>query len=72
MADVTIEQPCQMCGSKTKVTMTEAQLTELRAPRRHGRFIQDILYTHPPEVRELFVSGTCPKCWEKMFPKELE
>ena len=37
-----------------------------------SRNIQDIFPNLEPEYRELFVSGICPKCWDKMFGEENE
>jgi hypothetical protein len=39
---------------------------------RDGAFIQDALNYLPANQRELFQSGTCAKCWDKMFPEDFE
>ena len=50
--------------------MTESQFNELMSP--HRRHIQDIIPELAPEMRELFISGMCPKCWDKLFSFENE
>lgn len=37
-----------------------------------SRNIQDTLPNLEPEYRELFISGICPKCWDKMIGDEDE
>jgi len=34
---------------------------------RSGTMIQDAMPDLSPDIREMFISGTCPKCWEDMF-----
>ena len=50
--------------------MTESQFNELMSP--HRRHIQDIIPELAPEMRELFISGMCPKFWDKLFSFEDE
>ena len=33
-------------------------------------YIQNIFPEISPSLRELFISGICPDCWLKIFPKE--
>lgn len=33
-------------------------------------YIQNIFPEISPGLRELFISGICPDCWSKIFPKE--
>lgn len=33
-------------------------------------YIQDAMPELSPDEREMLISGVCPKCWDKMFPKE--
>ena len=35
-----------------------------------SRPIQDILSNMDPSYREMFISGICPKCWNKMFGED--
>lgn len=34
---------------------------------QEGELIQVCFPDMAPEVREQFITGTCPKCWEEMF-----
>jgi hypothetical protein len=34
---------------------------------RAGAFVQEAFPEVPKEYREMFISGTCPECWERMF-----
>lgn len=35
---------------------------------KSGAFIQDVMPYLSEEERELFISGVCPTCWDKLFP----
>ena len=65
MAQVEVIINCTMCGKPQTVRMRDTEYAQLQGPRR--KHIQDILPYHRPEERELFVSGTCSKCWDRMF-----
>ena len=65
---VKINVPCCFCNTNYEIEMTQAQLNELLSP--HRRHIQDIIPELAPEKRELFISGMCPKCWDKLFSFE--
>jgi hypothetical protein len=39
---------------------------------RAGALVQDAFPEVPKEYREMFISGTCPKCWDDMFNNEDE
>ena len=67
---INVNVPCSFCGSKHIIEMTMAQFNELQSP--HRRYIQDIIPELAPEMRELFISGMCPKCWDKLFSFEDE
>jgi hypothetical protein len=34
---------------------------------RQGAMIQDAMPELSADLREMFISGTCPKCWDDMF-----
>ena len=67
---ISITVPCGFCNAKYAIEMTTAQFNELQSP--HRRHIQDIMPKLAPEMRELFISGMCLKCWNKMFEFEDE
>ena len=67
---INVTVPCRFCNAKYTIEMATAQFNELQSPNR--RHIQDIIPELAPEMRELFISGMCPKCWDKLFSFENE
>lgn len=67
---INVNVPCSFCNAKYAIEMTMAQFNELQSP--HRRHIQDIIPELAPEMRELFISGMCPNCWDKLFGFEDE
>ncbi len=65
---ISVTVPCSFCDSEYVIEMTMTQFIELQSP--HRRHIQDIIPELAPEMRELFISGMCPKCWDKLFSFE--
>ncbi len=59
------ETQCPICGDVTEHTITEDEYTQLVHPKRPK--MQDIFPKMKPEIREQFISGICPDCWEEMF-----
>jgi hypothetical protein len=55
---------CVWCGKYYAVPMTQEQY---RMIEDRTACIQNILPDHSPGERELFISGTCDKCWDDMF-----
>ena len=39
---------------------------------QQGELIQNALPELDADQRELLISGTCPTCWDEMFPSEEE
>lgn len=62
---ITLLVTCDDCGEPQRIRVTTEQAAELGNPNR--RKIQEILPDIPPELRELFMTGICPKCWKKIF-----
>jgi hypothetical protein len=60
--------PCLGCGQSATFTMTEDQFNRYTA----GEHVQRIFPDWPPEDREMLISGTCPPCWEEMWPDDDE
>lgn len=60
-----IIKTCVMCGAEVEIVVTDEQATELQS--RNRRHIQDILPTHSPGEREMFISGICSKCFDNFF-----
>ena len=67
---LSVNVPCSFCNAEYIIEMTVSQFNELQSP--HRRHIQDIIPELAPEMRELFISGMCPKCWDKLFSFENE
>ena len=62
---INVTVPCNFCHTEYSIQMTQSQFNELQSP--HRRYIQDIIPELAPEMRELFISVMCPKCWDKLF-----
>ena len=56
---------CIQCGDTYVFNGVNEDEVENRS-----RPIQDILSNMDPSYREMFISGICPKCWNKMFGEE--
>ena len=41
-----------------------------RRRRQRGELIQEALPELSADQRELLISGTCPKCWDELFPPD--
>lgn len=55
---------CRLCGD-----IQTLQLSYDGEKRwRSGELIQDALPELTVDERELLISGTCEKCWNKLFP----
>lgn len=63
---------CRMCNEFSHIPMTEEQEAELNKPRAERMFMQDIFPELSVGDRELLISGTCSKCWDKLFPEDDE
>ena len=60
--------PCRCCQ---KVTDLQVDLEKFVAWQQ-GELIQNALPELDADQRELLISGTCPTCWDEMFPSEEE
>lgn len=59
-----IETPsCNYCQKKGSVALTAAEIADLEA----GAAIQDAAPRLARDVREQFISGFHPACWEELF-----
>jgi len=59
---------CDLCGEEKSVTVPGLGLFKLRG----GEYIQNAFPDLSGDEREFLLSGTCGKCWDKMFPEEEE
>ncbi|MGO1598443.1 MAG: hypothetical protein ACTHYR_04315 [Brachybacterium sp.] len=55
--------PCMHCGCYGSIALTPEQHDLLEG----GAFIQDAAPELSDPVREQFISGTHPKCWDSLF-----
>ena len=68
--DFAVDLECRFCGGKTKVLVAVEDFIEFWMPNR--RKIQDLFPYLTNAERELFISGTCEECFNKMFPTDEE
>ena len=62
---------CRICNTVHEIEMTEEQNQDIKDGRKLiQRILPDPLYTS--QDRELFISGFCDVCWDKVFPPEEE
>lgn len=54
---------CQWCHTKVEHPVNLEHLENWR----QGDWIQDAMPELSPGIRELFISGTCDKCYEEIF-----
>ena len=59
---------CRMCGEEHILTVTEEQFHNWQ----RGMKVQDAFPNMPAADRELLISRTCSKCWDKLFPEDEE
>ena len=58
------------CAGCRQFYALKVKRTDYDRLSRRTEFIQDIFPYLAPPMRELLISGTCPKCWKKMFGAE--
>ena len=64
-----IESPaCMHCNETTMIEITAPQLWAMN----NGAHAQEVLPDTPAEIRERFISGTCPTCWNRIFGTDEE
>ena len=56
---------CHVCDTQHSLMVTEESYQEFIKPNR--KHIQDIFPYLTADERELLISHTCKKCWDKMF-----
>ena len=60
--------PCLGCGASATFVMTGAQFFRYQS----GEHVQHVFPDWSDDDREMLISGTCPTCFEEMFPEEEE
>lgn len=61
----TIDIRCPLCGGISSVELTDEQYKAVK--NRGSKRIQDVAPDLSPDVRELFISGICSRCWDELF-----
>ena len=64
--DDEIQFICPMCNKAQILKVDPEDLEKYLS----GALVQDAFPNLSPEDRELFVTGICPDCWNKMFGGE--
>lgn len=59
--------PCPMCGDTIQIEVPSDGFTAWKCL---GVPIQVAMPSLTVDQRERLISGTCPVCWDKMFPEE--
>lgn len=54
---------CKVCKNPWTVDVTEKQIRAWE----DGELIQNAMPDVPLELRELFITGICPICWDEMM-----
>jgi hypothetical protein len=57
---------CQWCGTFHYVEVFREDWLKYQ----EGAFVQDAFPYMAREIREMFVSNTCPECWKRIFAKK--
>lgn len=60
---VCLEIACTCCGIEHLIGTSLTGYMSWRS----GAFVQEAFREVPKEYREMFISGTCPECWDRMF-----
>ena len=61
---------CAHCGKPGYVEMTRQQYDAGREKLGQGAYFADAFPFLNLDLVEMFISGTHPECWKKMFPEE--
>ena len=68
---IKVTEQCMCCGAVVPLLVYEEDYNEFKyTPRNQRRNVQDIFPYLTNEDREMFLSHTCPTCWNDMFPDE--
>lgn len=68
MNKIKYEVQCDLCGKTHVLDVYAKDLDEYYdTPRNERRHVQDIFHYLTPDERELIMSHTCSKCWERMI-----
>lgn len=63
MNTINIKTTCPLCKKETVITVNEDDYKKYQ----NGELIQKCFPDMAPEIREMLITGICPKCWDKLF-----
>lgn len=61
-----LTKTCFKCGRKFEIEVTKEEFQKYL----NGELIQNAFPKMDPGLRELFISGICPDCWNMIFDVE--
>lgn len=69
-----INAQCTRCQRIVRIPCSEESYVNAQFwnARTDPRPIQEVFPDMRPEHREMFITGLCPECWDKMFGYEEE
>ena len=59
-----VDTKCPICGKVSTIEMTDEQFEQYK---NGDELIQNIFPEWNSGLREMLITGTCPKCWKKLF-----
>lgn len=63
-----IKIQCRRCKKSVEIPGVDENTNKaILVGRAMGLKIVDIIPELPAEYREMYISGTCPTCWDNMF-----
>lgn len=66
LTTMTVAVPCHICQEIVELTVP----VEGFIAWQRGDYIQDAMPELSADDREMLISGTCPKCWDELFPSD--
>lgn len=63
MSKIELKRNCPSCGQTQVVSVEQEDYDKYQ----NGMYVQNAFPYLSAEQRELFITGICPECWEKMF-----
>lgn len=63
---ISVQRVCPKCGKLQTVKVEQSQYYDYMAGKNIQRAFPDL----SADEREILMSGICPECWDKIFPKD--
>ena len=61
---------CRFCNETYRIDMNSDLYYRLDRFLEGEGHAEEMMHDLPPGIREMFLSGMCPECWEKTFGGE--